>query len=414
MNSFFLMLAKSYITKLRTKSFIMTTVLIAGAIILAANFENILSLFDDKDEREKIALIDQSGKFYESYEGQLNRITQEIDLQKVDMRESQLKDEVEKGTFDGYLILKENSNELPQAVYKAPAVTNNSTVQDLQLALEGLKGVETAKQLNLTEDQLSLLGAPADFQKIALANGAKTEEEMMQAQMLVYILLFFIYIAVIFYSNTIASEVAIEKSSRVMEILVSSVSPVKQMFAKILGVGLLGVTQLLIWTLVGYMALKQQSHSGLLREMGLTDISASLLAYAFLFFILGYFLYATIAALLGSIVSRLEDVQQLIMPLTFLVMAGFFIAMYGLSNPEAPLVTISSYIPFFTPMIMFMRLGMLNIPTWEVSVGIGILVASIILLALFGARIYRGGVLMYGKSNSLKDIKKAIQLTKNS
>ncbi|GAE24897.1 ABC transporter [Halalkalibacter wakoensis JCM 9140] len=93
-------------------------------------------------------------------------------------------------------------------------------------------------------------------------------------------------------------------------------------------------------------------------------------------------------------------------------MIGFFIAMFGLGAPESTFITVTSYIPFFTPMVMFLRVGMLNIPTFEPILGIIIMLAAIMLLAIFGARIYRGGVLMYGKSNSFKDIKKAIELTK--
>src|SRR5699024_6385571 len=110
-------------------------------------------------------------------------------------------------------------------------------------------------------------------------------------------------------------------------------------------------------------------------------------------------------AMLGSLVSRVEDVQQLTMPLIFLIMIAFFIAMFGLNVPDAKFITITSYIPFFTPMIMFLRVGMLNIPAWEIVVGMGLLIGTIILLAVLGARIYRGGVLMYGPSRSLKDIR---------
>ncbi|GAE36803.1 ABC transporter [Halalkalibacter akibai JCM 9157] len=102
----------------------------------------------------------------------------------------------------------------------------------------------------------------------------------------------------------------------------------------------------------------------------------------------------------------------MILPLVFLVMIGFFIAMFGLGAPESSFITVTSYIPFFTPMVMFLRVGMLNISPIEPILGIAILLIGILLLALFGARVYRGGVLMYGQSNSFKDIKKAIDITK--
>src|SRR5699024_8808867 len=146
--------------------------------------------------------------------------------------------------------------------------------------------------------------------------------------------------------------------------------------------------------------------------VGFTQGSISIYVYAILFFILGYFLYATIAAMLGSLVSRVEDVQQLLMPMVMLIVVAFIIAIVGLGMPEAKFITITSYIPFFTPMIMFLRVGMLDVPVWEVVVSVGLLVVNIILLGILGARIYRGSVLMYGPSRSLKDFKKALMLTK--
>ena len=100
---------------------------------------------------------------------------------------------------------------------------------------------------------------------------------------------------------------------------------------------------------------------GFFEFLGFQNIPASTIIYAVIFFILGYFLYATLAAFLGSLVSRIEDVQQMITPMTMLVVAGFMIAMFGLNQPDTTFITITSYIPFFTPMLMFMRVGMLNL-----------------------------------------------------
>lgn len=131
-----------------------------------------------------------------------------------------------------------------------------------------------------------------------------------------------------------------------------------------------------------------------------------------IFTLLGYLLYATLAACLGSIVSRGEDVQQVAAPMMLLIVAAFMLAMFGLSNPSAIYITVASFFPFFTPMLMFLRVGMLDVPFWEVGLSIAILLASIAVLAVFGSRVYKGGVLMYGSSKSLKNIKRALQLTK--
>ncbi len=251
----------------------------------------------------------------------------------------------------------------------------------------------------------------------ALKEGAKSEEELGQTVGLVYIMLFVIYFSVIMYASMIAMEVATEKSSRVMEILISSMPPIQQMFAKLLGIGLVGITQLAIIIGAGSLSLKLNQKSETASSVGgflnLTDVSATTVIYAVIFFLLGYFLYATLAAFLGSVVSRIEDVQQTITPMTLLVVAGFMIAMFGLNAPDAGFITVTSFIPFFTPMIMFLRVGMLDIPFWQAAVGIGITLLTIVILAVIGARIYKGGVLIYGNSSAFKAIKQALRLAKN-
>ncbi|MEC2305964.1 ABC transporter permease, partial [Weizmannia sp. CD-2023] len=153
---------------------------------------------------------------------------------------------------------------------------------------------------------------------------------------------------------------------------------------------------------------------GFFSVFGFSDIKVSTIVYAVVFFLLGYLLYATLAAFLGSLVSRIEDAQQMMMPMTFLVMIGFFLAMAGLGNPSAGYITVLSYIPFFTPMLMFLRVGMLDLPVWAGLSGVAVMVVTIVFMAIAGARIYRGGVLLYGKSNSLKTILKALQMSKEA
>src|SRR5699024_1995883 len=161
----------------------------------------------------------------------------------------------------------------------------------------------------------------------ALDESAKTDEEISQARGIVYVMLILLYVTVITYGMMIAQDVATEKSSRVMEILISSVSPVTQMFAKIAGIDLLGLTQVGLFVATGYgvISAKQDEFTGELFEFfGLQDTSPSVYVYAVIFFVLGYLLYATLAAMLGSLVSRIEDVQQLMTPMIFLIMIAFF------------------------------------------------------------------------------------------
>ena len=416
MNSFWIILLHTYLTKLKSKSFIITTILTVVIVLGLTNIQNIINLFDKGGAKETVAVLDETGKLYEPLKQQLAAINKEIKLTVYSHNEKEAEKAVAAGDFDALIQLRLNQEQLPEAVFKAKSIADTSLFTDLQTGLQQLKTTLAATKLNLTQAQLTKLYEPVNFKKIALEKNAKTEEELNQARGLVYFLLFIIYFAVIMYANMIAMEVATEKSSRVMEILISSVSPIKQMFAKILGVGLLSLTQLVVFLLVGYYSLKNNMNSfqdGFWDVFGFGNVPVMTIIYAVVFFILGYFLYATLAAFLGSLVSRIEDVQQMITPMTLLVVAGFMIAMFGLGKPDTSFITITSYFPFFTPMIMFLRVGMLSISAWEVTLGIAILVATIIVLAIFGARVYRGGVLMYGKSSSFKDIKKALQLAKN-
>jgi ABC-2 type transport system permease protein len=413
MNNFFLILSHSYLSKLKAKSFIISTVIIAAALVLLANFDSIISNFSD-DDTSKIAVQDETGKLYDPLVQQLEIMDSEIELEPVTQSMEEIEKKIESEEIKGLLILSESAEGLPQALYKSNSLSESNVTGELQIALQNVKSSLAASILELSGEELALLSGPVAFEKEALVAGAKSEEELSQARGIVYVLLFFIYFSVIAYANMTAMEVATEKSSRVMEILISSVSPVKQMFAKIIGIGLAGLTQLAVILAVGYFTMIQKKDElvgGFFEGFGFESLSVGVIIYAVLFFLLGYFLYATLAALLGSLVSRIEDVQQMIMPMTFLIMIGFFISMFGLGNPESSFVTITSYIPFFTPMVMFLRVGMLNLPVYEPFIGIVVLLVTIIILGVFGARVYRGGVLLYGKSNSYKDIKKAIDIT---
>lgn len=370
-------------------------------------------MFGGEEENQQVAVIDESNSILAPLQEITKTLNESIELENYSDSEEKGKSAVESGDYEGLLVISMDANNLPVATYYSMDIADSSVATDLTTSIQTVKSQLAANQLSLNSEQLAKLNEPVSFERIALEQNAKTEEELSQARGLVYVLLFLIYFAVILYAGMIATEVATEKSSRVMEILISSVSPIQHMFAKILGIGLLSLTQLGVLMVVGYYSLTSNKDlSSLGGTFGFSDVSVSTIIYAVLFFILGYFLYATLAALLGSLVSRIEDVNQMITPMTFLIVAGFMIAVFGLSTPDTTFVTITSYIPFFTPMLMFMRVGMLNLPMWEPILGIAVLVLSIIILAVFGARVYKGGVLMYGKSNSYKDIKKALQLTK--
>ncbi|WP_394175537.1 ABC transporter permease [Guptibacillus hwajinpoensis] len=414
MNKFFIVLTQTYLNRLKSKAFIVTTVITLLMIFLLTNISTIIERFDTNEE-DQVGVITTS-EYFPMLQNQLDRMESNLDLKSFNGTEEEAQQAIEEGELDSYMILEEDEAGEPRAIYKAETVAEQNTPQLLESALQQVKSTVAAERAGVTQKQLLEIDQPVQFEKVALEKGAKTEDELNQARVFVYVLLFVIYFSVIFYGNMVAVEVATEKSSRVMEILISSVSPVKQMFGKILGIALLGITQYTIIIISGYLFMQLQddegSQTGFLSFLNFSNLTVSLVVYAIVFFVLGYLLYATILAMVGSLVSRAEEVQQLIMPVQFLIIIAFFIAMFGLSTPSSPFVTIASYIPFFTPVVMFLRVGMLAIPFWEVAISLALLIGSIIVFGILGAKVYRGGVLMYGKSSSLKDIGKALKLSR--
>lgn len=417
MNKFFVVLLHTYLTKLKSKSFIITTIVTLLFMYGFLNFDRIVMFFQS-DEKKVVIVHDETNELLSHIEENLQQIDDRIQLQSFDGSDDEAIEQITNEEVDGYLVLQYDQDGLPTGTYKALTIVEQSLPTQIEQALQNVKQKIVTERLNVDEQEIAKIFSPVIFEKIAIDEGAKSEDELNQARFFVYILLFIIYFTVILYGNMIATEIAIEKSSRVMEILISSSSPIQQMFGKIFGIALLGLTQYILLFAVGIYSVKQRlSNEAFVLEISEMLIGGGiplhLIGYAILFFILGYFLYATIAAMLGSLVSRIEDVNQVVTPIIFLIVAAFMIAMYGLSNPESSLITITSFIPFFAPMIMFLRVGMLTLPFWEIALGIGILVFTIIISALISARVYRGGVLIYGKSFSMKDFKQAILLGKN-
>ncbi|MUK90069.1 ABC transporter permease [Ornithinibacillus sp. L9] len=414
MNKFWIILSHTYMTRLKTKSFYISTAIILLFIIGMANFQTIVDIFSS-DDKDTIAVIDKSDVLFDSLQESVSNSNEDVEIVSVDESEGVIKESVREGIYKALVVLELNEDQVPEATYYSNTITETAVQMVLEQQLQQLKIAMATQAAGIDQATITEIYEPITFQRIALNESAKTDEELNQARGIVYIMLFLLYIAVLMYGTIIATDVATEKSSRVMEILVSSASPVTHMFAKITGIALLGLTQISLFVIVGYTLIQSKQEEltgGIFEYFGIQDTSPTVYIYGIIFFLLGYLLYATLAAMLGSLVSRVEDVQQLITPMTLLVVAAFLIAMFGLSMPESTLVTVTSFIPFFAPMLMFLRIGMLEVPFWEVAISISLLIGTIILLALIGSRVYKGGVLMYGRSSSLKDMKKAIELTK--
>ncbi|RDW18177.1 hypothetical protein CWR48_11350 [Oceanobacillus arenosus] len=414
MNKFWIIFAHTYLNKIKSRTFIITTALFVLLVIGSVNIQNIVALFSD-ESKNQIAVIDQTEGLLAPLKLGIENVNEDVEIVAYDGTEEDVKTAVQDGEYEAALTLSLNDEGLPDATYFTNDIANTGLQQAIQEQLQQIKVGIAIEQAGFDEALVLSINEAVSFHTVALDENAKTLEEMFQAQGVVYIMVFLMYIVVIMYGTMIATDVATEKSSRVMELLISSASPVTHMFAKIIGIALVGLTQIGIIVAVAVGVISSQKDElvgGFLDVFGFLDTPTSLIVYGILFFLLGYLLYATLAAMLGSLVSRSEEANQAVTPLMMLIVIAFLIAMFGLTMPDSSFITVTSFIPFFTPMVMLLRVGMLDVPFWEIAMSIGILIATIIILGLLGARVYKGGVLMYSSANPLKSMMKAIQLSK--
>lgn len=242
-----------------------------------------------------------------------------------------------------------------------------------------------------------------------VVNSISVGRDTTQSFWLSYIVLFVLYFALVYYGGSIGTSVVTEKTSKAMELLVTSAKPMPLMFGKVFGVGLAGLSQLGLIIIVALLGIninidRWTETYPIVGAILQTSLSANVLIYAVIYFLLGFFSYAFIYAALASTVSRVEDASSVTSIPTMLVVISFLVAMSGLAAPEAYHLQILSFVPFISPMVMFMRICLLDIPSWQIFTCIGANILYILILGFISARIYRTGIMLYGNKPKIKDI----------
>ena len=269
------------------------------------------------------------------------------------------------------------------------------------------------------------------YQMNAMINGGMTQEDaagvmsiqidaqveslgkdQMQNFFYTYIMIFALYMVILLYGQMVAMSVATEKSSRAMELLITSAKPINMMFGKVLAACIAGLVQLV--AIFGSALVFYNVNKSYWGDNGIIDsifnIPPDLFVYMLVFFLLGFLIYAFLYGAISSTVSKLEDINTAVQPVTFLFVIGFMVVMFSMSSGSVDnlLMQICSYIPFTSPMAMFTRIAMSTVPWYEIAISIGILVASTFGIGILSAKIYRVGVLMYGTSPKIGNIIKAV------
>jgi ABC-2 type transport system permease protein len=228
-----------------------------------------------------------------------------------------------------------------------------------------------------------------------------------------YIMIFALYMVILLYGQMVATNVATEKSSRAMELLITSANPTSMMFGKVIASCIAGLIQIVavFGSAVVFYQINESFWGDNFIIESIFNIPPEILIYMLIFFVLGFLIYAFMFGAVGSTASRLEDINTSVMPITILFIAGFFIVVTSMSSGDVDgtFIKICSYVPFFSPMAMFTRIAMSTVPVYEIAISIAILVASTVGIGALSAKIYRVGVLLYGTPPKMSAIIKAIR-----
>ena len=447
-----IVIQREYLNKVKKKSFLLTTF---GVPILFAGMYAVMIFIMLRTEvdTKRIAVIDNSGIVMSVLENS-DRITftqlDETDPENVKNR---------LGEYDADILL------CISPLDSATKSVSATTYADKPMGVETSSFIENRINDAVEAYRIDSYGIP-DLEQImsdvqsnihltSYTVDEKGKESISQSEVYMIvsmILAMALYMFIAIFSGMVMSSVIEEKSSRVVEVLVSSVKSTELMFGKIIGVALVALTQFLLWIILTGMILgiiggiigmdkltggMDQSQMEQMQQMtmgagagatidlqALTDTTAvtegptgmqavlgtlgslnyTQLAVSFLlFFIFGYLLYASLFAAIGSAVENEADTQQLQLPITIPLLIGFFIAFYAFRAPESSIVWWGSMIPFTSPIVMLARLPF-GVPTWELILSIGLLVLTFIACAWASAKIYKVGILMYGKKSSFKDL----------
>lgn len=238
-------------------------------------------------------------------------------------------------------------------------------------------------------------------------------KDQMQNFFYTYFMVFALYMVILLYGQMVATNVATEKSSRAMELLITSAKPTSMMFGKVLASCIAGLAQLVIvfgTALTLYDVNKDAWGDNILIE-SMFNIPVELFAYLLVFFVLGFLIYAFLYGAIASTVSKLEDINTAIMPVTFLFVFAFFVVVFSMSsgNVDNTVMKVCSYIPFTSPMAMFTRICMSTVARYEIAISIAVLIGSTVGVGFLAAKIYRVGVLLYGKRPKIGSILKAVR-----
>lgn len=322
------------------------------------------------------------------------------------------RDEVRSDKLDGLLtIARDSAGDLTFDYFTKASPTSQATILVRQ-ATQILATSDRAARLGVSEAALAQIAAPVTFDMTAADPNAsrRSQDAYIPSYVMATVFIVLIFMAVQLYGNWVAASVAEEKSTRVMELLVTAATPRQLLAGKVLGNGAAGLTQygvVLGAAVAGFFlqeTITQQIYGSSGGTPGISSLTVPLALGFGAFFVTGFLLYAILYAAAGSMVSRLEDIQQMVGPLTILGLAGYLLAFFSVNVIDAPWVTVVSLVPFLSTFVFPGRMVLASPAPWEYVVAIGLTLVALVAALWLAARVYAAGVLLYGQRPTLRTV----------
>lgn len=429
MNKIALIARREFLTRVQKKTFLLTTILLP--LLFFGFYAMIIYFSVNSDEKYNIAIADEANVFNKKLEGDEN-----ISFSFVNGADEQsLKQDIEKDKYQGYAIVPANANILDKinisiVTQKSVGLMSRGKIEDkLNAALEQ----QRLLALNISPAQLDSAKKEGNIQFSTVEGKNDSGEEVGMSYAIGYVSGFLIYIVLFIYGAMVMRGVMEEKVNRIAEVIVSSVKPFQLMMGKILGIGAVGLVQFIIWIILMtslnfllpliFPQLAAQMHNSNMQSgamqaadtlknsglIGNVNINIPLILGCFIFyFIGGYLLYSSLFACVGSAVNEdPQDAQSLMLPITMPIIFGIVIMTKAVNEPTSSLAVFGSLFPLFSPIVMMARIahGVGDVvPLWQLLASMGLLVLGFIFTTWFAGKVYRTGILMYGKKPSWKEM----------
>lgn len=413
MHQIFLIIKREFLTRVRRKSFIITTLLMPLIFVGLMALPTVIAAVSGP-ENKTIAVVDKTGFISKSFLGHDEGLTFEVTDQPLDSLKRRT-------DLDGILFIPESVVDNPTGVIMytngSPSPQTDAFIgQMLNSAIEQIK-LSRYKIENL-DKILADVHTNVSIRNIRIDGDKEEESSSMASYFIGLLLTFVLYMFIMLYGQMVMTSIIEEKNNRVLEIVVSSVKPGRLLLGKILGVGAVAVTQIIIWgVLIAAFTLTVMPllvsgvmTSGadvdivqVLATVGNAGYVLGLFGLMAVFLILGYLFYSAIYAAIGSAVDNIQDASQIQIFALVPIVLGMVFAMTVLNDPNSTLAVWLSMIPFTSPMVMMARIPF-GIPAWEIAVSLVLLVVAMFVMVWISAKIYRVGIFMYGKKPTIRDL----------